>query len=263
MSKPSIKTISAILETAGRDILQPAFQQSHKHVSDKEDGSIVTETDISCQHYIREALAAAWPDIGFLGEEMSPAEQQASLEQDERFWCLDPLDGTTNFVASFPVFGLSLGLFEQGRPTLGCIVDPLRREVFSATLGGGAMLNGAPIQAAHAESLSRSVGFIDFKRLDADRRQLFSTPGICRSQRNIGSCALEWAWLAAGRAQFIVHGGEKIWDFAAGGLIACEAGCSITDFGGKPLFENLQSASSVLAASSENLITELQDLVSI
>jgi len=239
----------------------PAFSEYASANDLKEDGSVVTETDLACQQYIRTRLATAWPDIGFLGEEMTKDEQLSCLHSGGSFWCLDPLDGTSNFIASFPVFALSLALIEKGRPTLACIVDPVREEIFSAVHGQGAFLNDSPIRARSVDQLNEAIGFVDFKRLDANRRGILSTPGLYRSQRNIGTCALEWAWLAAGRSQFIVHGGEKIWDFSAGSLIAAEAGCTLTDFSGNPLHEGLKPASSILASASPNLHEILLHLV--
>jgi len=86
-------------------------------------------------------------------------------------------------------------------------------------------------------------------------------PGIYRSQRNIGSCALEWAWLAAGRGHFIVHGGEKIWDFAAGSLIASEAGCTVTDLSARPLFPRGSLSSPVLAACNQTIHAQLESIL--
>lgn len=253
MNKPTNDALAGILERAGREILMPAFLQQDKPGRNKSDGSLVTESDLACQRYIRDRLAADWPDIAFLGEEMRPDEQQSCLNSGGSFWCLDPLDGTTNFVTSLPVFALSLALIENGSPKLACIVDPVRSETFCAEIGHGAQLNGTPLQARPVESMKSAVGFVDFKRLNAAHREIMNTPGQYRSQRNIGSCALEWAWLAAGRAQFIVHGGEKIWDFSAGGLIAAEAGCTLSDFAGKPLFVNIRQTSSIAATSSDAL----------
>lgn len=263
MNKPTTAAIAAILEAAGRKILLPAFLQVDKQSRGKRDGSIVTATDLACQQHIHEKLSAAWPDIGFLGEEMEAAEQHACLHGNKSYWCLDPLDGTTNFVAGFPAFALSLALIESGRPRLACIVDPMRNETFTAVYGRGAKLNGAQLRANPVARLVEAVGYIDFKRLDAPHRKLLATPGLYRSQRNIGSCALEWAWLAAGRGQFIIHGGEKIWDFAAGGLIADEAGCRLSDFNATPLFENIRYTSSIAATASVDLHAELLHILSI
>jgi len=249
----TIDRISAILEDAGQTILLFAFRQANKLVDHKKDGSVVTETDITCQHRIRRELFNIWPETGFIGEEMGAAEQQACLEKGGRFWCLDPLDGTTNFVTSFPAFAVSLALVEDGLPVLACIHDPVRRETFSAMRGRGARLNGNKIRAYAVDALSDAVGFIDFKRLDAIQMSHFTLPGLYRSQRNIGSCALEWAWLAAGRAQFIVHGGQRIWDYAGGSLIAAEAGCTVTDFAGCSPFLPVDLTSSIAAAASGRL----------
>jgi len=241
--------IIAMLEQAGAELLVPAFSKVGKTGSRKQDGSIVTSTDIACQQQLRQSLFDASPDIGFLGEEMTADEQRTCLQAGGRYWCLDPLDGTTNFVASFPAFALSLALIEDGAPTFACIHDPVRRETFSAELGQGALLNGEHIHSQPVDSFRDAIGFVDFKRLETALRNRLASPGIYRSQRNIGSCALEWAWLAAGRAQFIIHGGEKIWDYSAGGLIAAESGCTLSDFSGAQLFGDIQPVASIVAAA--------------
>ena len=110
-------------------------------------------------------------------------------------------------------------------------------------------MNGNPIHVATQPHLSKAVGFIDFKRLDAKTSTTFATRKLFRSQRNIGTCALEWAWLAAGRAHFIIHGGEKIWDYSAGSLIAEEAGAIVTDFHDMHPFRTSQLTSSIIAST--------------
>ncbi len=242
-----------MLKKAGTELLLPAFSQVGKTGSRKQDGSIVTATDIACQQHLRKSLFNASPGIGFLGEEMTGEEQRICLQAGGRYWCLDPLDGTSNFVASFPAFALSLALIEDGTPTFACVHDPIKSETFSAVLGQGAMLNGERIHSQPVDTFREAVGFIDFKRLDEPLRNRLAAPGIYRSQRNIGSCALEWAWLAAGRAQFIIHGGEKIWDYSAGGLIAAESGCTLSDFNGIQLFDDIKPVASIIAAASAPL----------
>jgi len=250
--------IVSIIETAGMNIILPAFQQSM--VSDtKRDGSIVTETDTACQAFIKKRLAEMDASIAFLGEEMDNSEQLLCLTQsDGRFWCLDPLDGTTNFVAGIPIFGTSLALIESGLPVLACIHDPIRGETFTARLNHGAHLNGTRIRASTETGLAFASGYIDFKRLSKQDKLSMLSPGLYRSQRNIGTCALEWAWLAAGRGHFIVHGGEKIWDFAAGSLIASEAGCMVGDFSALPLFPCKTLESPILAGCNEQIRKRLQ-----
>jgi len=248
-SKGMLTVIATILKQAGKNIVMPAFHACI-HASIKTDGSIVTETDLSCQHFIQSKLAKLDASIPFIGEEMSEAEQLVCLQQSQgRYWCLDPLDGTSNFAASFPGFSISLALIEQGIVQLACIYDPVRDELFTAVVQHGARLNGTPISASSGKQIHDAVGFVDFKRLAPSLATKLLLHPCYRSQRNIGSCALEWAWLAAGRGQFIIHGSEKLWDFAAGSLIASEAGCMVGDFNSAPLFPASTLSCSVLAAS--------------
>ena len=245
---PRIQDIVRIVEQAGSNILVPAFQQ-HAQSHTKADGSIVTETDVRCQQVLQEQLHQLAPHIDFLGEEMSEEEQRACLQHDASFWCVDPLDCTSNFATPMPLFAISVALIHNGQPILACIHDPIRQETFTAQRGQGVIINGQPISHAKQDiPLQESVGFLDFKRLSPELTKLFSTPNIYRSQRNLGTCALEWAWLAAGRGQFLIHGSEKLWDYAAGSLLAMEAGYQVSDFSSKPLFQQHTLSSSILAA---------------
>jgi len=257
-STSTLSAITTIIEQAGTDIIMPAFLSSVQS-STKADGSVVTETDLACQAFIQRELHRLDQSIGFLGEEMTESEQLACLQHSNgRYWCLDPLDGTSNFMAHFPGFAISLALIENGIVQLACIHDPVRGESFTAMRGCGAYLNETPVSASAINQIEQAVGFVDFKRLPASLASRFATRPDYRSQRNIGSCALEWAWLAAGRGQFIIHGGEKIWDFAAGSLIAAAAGCIVGNFDAAPLFPCTALSSPVLAACQPAIHTSLK-----
>ena len=245
--KVTLAGIAAILEKAGEEVILPAFHRTVQS-NTKADGSIVTETDLACQQFIEAKLSAMDSSIAFLSEEMDQQQQLNCLHGGNAFWCLDPLDGTSNFATKLPAFTISLGLIRNGMVELGCIHDPVRQETFTAENNAGAFLNGRPIRCSQEEQLANAIGCIDLKRLDRQIASRLACSKSYRSQRNIGSCALEWAWLAAGRIQFIVHGGEKIWDYAAGSLIATEAGCQFTDFDNRPLFPLSSLSSSVIAA---------------
>ncbi|MDQ6994532.1 MAG: inositol monophosphatase family protein [Mariprofundaceae bacterium] len=244
---PDLKHIIQIVEHAGKSILLPHFQQQHE-VQTKDDGSIVTQADLACQSYLQEKLHGLAPHISFLGEEMSNSEQIACLQSKAAFWCVDPLDGTSNFATPMPMFAISIALIVDGKAMLACIHDPIRHETFTAIHQQGAKLNGQDIVVSSKNTLSDSVGFLDFKRLSPALSTHFATQNIYRSQRNLGTCVLEWAWLAAGRAQFIIHGAEKLWDYAAGSLLAEEAGCVVRDFSGLQPFAKKTLSSSILAA---------------
>lgn len=251
--------VTSLLQQAGERIIMPAFNSTIESQT-KRDGSVVTETDLAAQAWLQQQLHTLDSDIDLLGEEMDEATQLAQLATPGKFWCLDPLDGTTNFAASIPVFGTSLALIEHGIPVLACIHDPVRQETFTAIRGQGAHLNGYALKLDYDLSLKHSVGFIDLKRLRKSHKQALLTPGLYRSQRNIGTCALEWAWLAAGRGHFIIHGGEKIWDYAAGSLLAEEAGYRVSNFNSEGLFEALHIKQPILAAPA-HVYAELQELI--
>jgi myo-inositol-1(or 4)-monophosphatase len=212
-----------IIEGAEAEIL-PRFQ--HIESRKKADGSLVTEADLSMQRRVREQLAKRHPEIPLLGEEMSTEEQAQVLTDSEHgFWCLDPLDGTANYVAGMPCFATSLAYIRQGKVRIGIIYDPLRKECFHAVRDEGAWLNNDRLQlSTSAKELAGCVAMVDFKRLSQPLASQLATRPPYRSQRSIGSVALDWCWLAAGRLQLYLHGGAKLWDYAAGSLIYQEAG---------------------------------------
>lgn len=222
---------------------------------EKADGSLVTELDHSLQNRLARALQAHWPDIALLGEEMDAARQQALLAGDAApLWCLDPLDGTTNFAAGAPFFCVSLALLHEGRAQCGLVYDPLRGECFAAGRGQGARLNDVTLRPPPApDDLAGCLANVDFKRLSPDLAVRLARQPPYRSQRNFGSCALEWAWLAAGRIHIYLHGGMKLWDHAAGALILAEAGGHGCTLEGRGVTPDSGAARSVVAAGDARL----------
>ena len=165
-----------VIEVAEREIL-PRFQ--HPNVRKKADGSLVTDADLAAQEGIRQGLKSIWPDIPLLGEEMERSEQERILAKGE-YWCLDPLDGTTNFTTGIPFFAVSLALIRNGRIVSGVVYDPLRHECFRADRGLGAYLNDTPLSLIdRGRDLSECVALVDFKRLGRDLVvQLASQPPV-------------------------------------------------------------------------------------
>lgn len=197
--------------------------------SRKADGSLLTDADTAMQRAVVAALESRFPGVAVLAEEQSPDLQRSLLEQAaEGVWCLDPLDGTTNFASGMPLFSVSLAYVRRGEVNLGLVHDPMRGETFSARLGEGARLNGETLRApVAAGGLAESVAVVDFKRLDPALATRLAIDPPFRSQRSLGSVALDWSWLAAGRFQLYLHGGQRLWDYAAGQLIAREAGAGV------------------------------------
>jgi myo-inositol-1(or 4)-monophosphatase len=195
-------------------------------VSKKRDGSVITEADLAMQRRLQAELQARWPAFALLGEEMGAAEQQALLDrQDTGLWCLDPLDGTSNFAAGIPYFGVSLALIGNGEVQASVVLDPVSGDCFSALRGAGAWLGESPLRApAEPAELGDAMAMVDLKRLPAALVRSLAQESPYRSQRSFGSVALDWCWIACGRCQVYLHGGQKLWDYAAGSLVLAESG---------------------------------------
>jgi myo-inositol-1(or 4)-monophosphatase len=149
----------------------------------------------------------------------------------------DPLDGTTNYAHGLPIFCSSLALEIDGRAEVGAIYDPSRRELFSASRGGGAFLNGAPIAASTTATLIDALlvtGFpYDMHTQGTDLVELFGAfLGKARAVRRLGSAALDLCYVACGRFDSFWEQHLKPWDVAAGALIASEAGGRVTGMDG-------------------------------
>ena len=251
---PDINKLYAIVKAAADKEIMSRFANVVR--SYKPDGSIVTDADHGMQGNLHAALAKSWPEYAFLGEEMSAAERQSLLDMEHKgLWCVDPLDGTSNFACGIPFFAVSVALIIDDKPRLAMVYDPNRDECFAAIEGQGATLNGSRLPA-HEEwpPLQRAIAVIDFKRLPAAIRLKLNENPPYGSQRNFGASSLEWCWLAAGRFHAYLHGGQQLWDYAGGSLILAESGGSMTTLDGKPFFQGEYETSSVVAA----LVPDLQ-----
>lgn len=250
---PELTVLSEMLRAAAAREIIPRFQ--HVAAQAKADGSLVTQADLGVQAIIRAELAQAFPGVPLLGEEMPAEEQRALLASAEGgIWCLDPLDGTSNYAGGFPYFCISLALLHGGQTRLGLVLDPVRDECFAAERGSGAWLNGMPLAPPFAGTdLGDCLAIVDLKRLPASLLARLGAGAPYRSLRSLGSVALEWCWLAAGRARLYLHGGQRLWDYAAGRLIAREAGVhsQLHELGGEPVINEL-SLNPRLAVAAAN-----------
>lgn len=239
------------LRSAGREELLPRFQ-GQLSVAEKADGSLVTSADHAVDKRLRGELERLFPGIPVLSEEQSRDAQLAALTGTGPCWLLDPLDGTTNFAGGMPFFAISLALIDSDGVAYGGTYDPVRDELFSVARGEGMRLNGespAGWRQDH-EDLSRCTALVDYKRLPHRLAVALVSKPPFRSQRNLGACALEWAWLAAGRADLYLHGGQALWDSAAGTLMLTEMGGRLSTLNGEPVFRrSLQKPSAVAARS--------------
>lgn len=230
----------------------------------KQDGSIITQADLAVQNAIKAELQKHYPQYGFFAEELSHQEMAAFFSQNHKgYWCLDPLDGTSNFASGLPFFAISLALIVAQQTVLGIVYDPVRDECFTATKGNGAFLNDKKLDSTEfGRNISDCLAMIDLKRLPKELAvKLVSSPPYA-SQRSFGAAALEWCWLAAGRSQLYLHGKHMLWDYAAGLLIAQEAGCATSDLYGEAVFQPSLEAKKVVAAVDNSLYQQWFDYLS-
>lgn len=258
---PGLEQLRQLVVPLARQALLPRFTCVAATL--KADGSVVTEADLACQQALSAALAARWPEIPLLGEEMAAAEQQRLLAESEAgLWCLDPLDGTSNFAAGVPYFAVALALVRRGVVELGLVYDPVRDECFTAARGAGAWLNGSRLHSRSTGlALSRCIALVDFKRLTpALASRLVCAPPFA-SQRNFGSSALDWCMLAAGRGHLYLHGRQNLWDYAAGSLILAEAGGRAETLQGEPVLHLSLQPRSVVATLDPALFAPWRDWI--
>jgi len=245
--KYDLSVLKQIIINAAREELLPRFADVQHNT--KADGSFITEADLAVQARITQVLQEHYPDTALLGEEMTEQEQDELLNNSESLWCLDPLDGTSNFAVGTPYYAISLALIERGVPTLGIVYDPNRDECFVGIRGQGAFLNDEPLRVKPvALPLSQCTALIDFKRLPSRLAMDLVAQRPYASQRSYGSVALDWCWMAASRFHVYLHGASNLWDYSAGQLIFSEAGGYSSTLEGEEIYVNALSKRSSVGA---------------
>jgi myo-inositol-1(or 4)-monophosphatase len=203
-----------------------------KKISYKGEVDLVTESDKHSESIIVSKLRARFPEHAIVAEEGSRGAAAAA----KYCWYIDPLDGTTNFAHSYPCFAVSIGLFEDGKPLVGVVLNPIANELFTAVREKGAYLSGKPIQVSPIEKLATSLvatGFPTHQRVN-NRNIHYYWDFTLRSHgvRRDGSAALDLCSVACGRFEGFWEFGLNSWDTAAGMLIVQEAGGRVTDLEG-------------------------------
>lgn len=195
---------------------------------------LVTEMDKASEALLVERLRASFPGAGILAEEGSAVAGTTGGR-----WIVDPLDGTTNYAHGHPQWCVTLAYEEGGKVRAGVTFDALRDEMFSASEGGGATLNGRAIRVSDVPALDAAMvatGFPYDRRERAPYYMAFYEAAVVATQgvRRAGSAALDLAWVANGRLDAYFEQGIKPWDVAAGEILVREAGGTVTDYVGGP-----------------------------
>jgi myo-inositol-1(or 4)-monophosphatase len=228
--EPTLEEVKGWAMEAGKMLRQGL---SHKHeIRHKGAIDLVTEMDGRSEQLLIEKIRSSFPKDKIISEESGDLGGEGG-----HCWYIDPLDGTTNYAHGVPYFNVSIGYVVDGRPTLGVVYEPVRRECFSAKRGEGAWLNRKRIHASEATELIQSLLVTGFpyeqnEIFELNMRSFDHMVRLTQGVRRCGSAALDLCYTACGRFDGYWERGLKPWDIAAGAVIAEEAGIRLSDMEG-------------------------------
>jgi len=193
---------------------------------------MVTDVDLQIQSMLKDELAAAFPMDDVLAEE-DPVSARATSRY---CWVLDPIDGTNNFGRGIPGFSVSIGVLDDGWPSVGAVYDPIADQLFAGLVGRGAWLDGRSLRLElHERPSARSLCSI--RTPFPDRIPAFAQEWLCRYRlRRTGSTALTLCYVALGALAFAHDHRASLWDIAGAAPVLMEAGALMTDPEGGALF---------------------------
>jgi myo-inositol-1(or 4)-monophosphatase len=230
-----IERLKTIAKEAGK-LVRKGYHAS-KTVTHKGVVDLVTEYDVRTEELIVRRLKEHFPEYALVGEETG----QSSGSR-ERVIYIDPIDGTTNFIHGIPHLGISLGVWEQGRPVMAVVYNPILNELFWAEAGKGAYCNGEPLRVSTRGELQQSLIATGFPYAKVEQGAeyrwvidvLTSLLPHIRDIRRLGAAAIDLCYLAQGRTDAFYEIDLKPWDVSAGVLIVQEAGGHVTNLAGEP-----------------------------
>jgi myo-inositol-1(or 4)-monophosphatase len=247
VSPVELRDFACELARGAGEILRTFSQHARTSIDTKSSSvDMVTDADRASESFLVDAIRNRRPDDGILGEEGTN-----DLSKTGVTWIIDPLDGTTNFVYSIPMYAVSVGATIAGVPVAGAIYNPILDELYCAAAGSGASMNGATLSTNAVTELETALVATGFA-YDADMRARQGgisadlLPRI-RDIRRAGSAALDLCNVASGRVDAYFEHSVKPWDVTAGFVIATEAGARVTSLdGGQPQIDVLATATSEL-----------------
>src|SRR3954447_24375135 len=232
----------------------------HLRIEKKGAIDLVTQIDREVEQMFRALIARRFPDHAVLAEEFEARGDRQN--EAEYCWVFDPVDGTTNYAHGLPIFCCACSLERHGRPIVGAIYDPSRRELFTAERGLGAWLNGAPLRVSAADTLIDSLLCTGFPySVQTDSTYLLDLFGAflhrARAVRRLGSAAIDMAYVAAGGLDGFWEVKLSPWDVSAGPLIVEEAGGTVTGLAGGPF----DSRNGEVVASNRRIHQDMLEVI--
>lgn len=233
---PMLNTAIKAARRGAAIINRASFDLDRVKVTEKNPNDFVTEVDQAAEQAIIEVLKTAYPDHAILAEESGAS---ANLHDDnENFWIIDPLDGTTNFIHGFPQYCVSIALQQRGQITQAVVYDPTRNDLFTATKGSGAYLNEKRIRVTKRDKIADALIGTGFPyratdNIDEYLKMFKIMTQSCAGLRRPGSAALDLAYVACGRLDGFFEKGLQPWDMAAGSLLITESGGIMGTFEGE------------------------------
>ena len=194
------------------------------------EGDLVTNVDLEVEKKIKDYLIDQTPRITIIAEESGQSNKSSDLT-----WCIDPLDGTTNYSHGYPFFGTSIGLVYKGIPILGAVSIPYLNELYWGCITKGAYCNNEKISVSNSNNLSESLlvtGFA-YDRFETENNNYAEFCWLTHKTRGVrrgGAAAVDLAFVAAGKVDGFWERGLQIWDIAAGAIIVYEAGGVISNY---------------------------------
>lgn len=220
----------------GAVLIRKAANLQKLKIEQKGRNDFVSDADTAAEKAVIDCIFKHYPDHAILAEESG---QQGDSDH---VWIIDPLDGTTNYLHSFPAYAVSIGVQVKGRMEHAVVYDPTRQELFTASRGDGAQLDGRRIRCSGQLQIERALvgtGF-PYQQTDAELAPYLQMIGKAEQNtagvRRAGAAALDLAYVAAGRLDAFWETGLKPWDLAAGSLIIREAGGIISALDGSENF---------------------------
>ncbi len=235
--------LSGLLETAivaARLAGQRAMEESsYIKTSLKNGNELVTQADSICQKIIIDQIKENYPDHGFIAEEGKDGKlfKQEPRGDDKIWWIIDPIDGTNNFAHGILLFVVSIAAFYEGNPIAGVIFEPATDSMFTGVKDGEAQLNGRRILASD-ENMNQftSVGLDSHLSQDENLPRWVGKIIKESKYRNFGATALQLAYVAKGSMAATITDTPKLWDIAAGAIIAESADALVTNWQGEKIF---------------------------